>query len=142
MSETFLLPLIFSGVGALLLLVAVFAWRRTRRFVAESLRAQGRVVGFEESSGDGGPTYAPVVSFTATGGESVRFTDAIYSRLRGYDVGAQVEVLYHYQDHSRARLASPFRLYFVPGLLGFIGFVFTSVGAIIFWFTSGRAARW
>ncbi|MCA1630678.1 MAG: DUF3592 domain-containing protein [Acidobacteria bacterium] len=142
MSETFLLPLIFSGVGALLLLIAVFVLTRTRRFVAESLRAQGQVVGFEESAGDGGTTYAPVVTFTSQSGDDVQFTDSIYSRPRGYDVGQQVEVLYHYRDHSRARLASPFRLYFVPGLLGFIGLVFTSVGVIVFWFTSGRAEKW
>jgi hypothetical protein len=142
MSETFLLPLIFSGVGALLLLIAVFVLRRTRRFVAESLRAQGQVVGFETSSGDGGTTYAPVVTFTASSGEVIQFTDSIYSRPRGYDVGQQVEVLYHFQDHNRARLASPFRLYFVPGLLGFLGFVFTSVGLIVFWFMPGRTAKW
>ena len=134
MSETFLLPLIFTGVGALLLLIASFVLGRTRRFVRESLRAQGQVVGFEESAGDGGTTYAPVVTFTSQSGVDVRFTDSIYSRPRGYNVGQQVEVLYHYQDHHRARLASPFRLYFVPGLLGFLGLVFASVGVIVFWF--------
>jgi hypothetical protein len=135
MSEKYLLPLIFSGVGALLLLIGLFVWLRVRRFVAESLRARGQVVGFAESMGSkGGVTYAPVVSFTASGGEVFEFTDPLYSRPRGYDLGQQVEVLYHYQDHSRARLASPFRLYFVPGLLGFLGLVFTSVGATVFWF--------
>ncbi len=132
-SEKYLI-LILPGVGALLLLITLFVWRRVRRFVAESLRAQGKVIGFEESSGDSGTTYAPVVSFTARGGEVFQFTDPVYSRPRGYDVGQQVELLYHYQDHSRARLASPFRLYFVPGLLGFIGLIFTSAGVIIFWF--------
>ena len=126
--------LIFPGIGVLLLLIALLVWLRTRRFVRESLRAQGTVVGFDESRDEGSTTYAPVVSFTAQSGVAVQFTDLIYSRPRGYDVGQQVEVLYHWQDHSRARLASPFRLYFVPGLLGFLGLVFSSAGVIIFWF--------
>ncbi|HVG28471.1 MAG TPA: DUF3592 domain-containing protein [Pyrinomonadaceae bacterium] len=135
MSQRYLFPLIFSGVGALLLLIGMFILGRVRRFVAESLRAQGEVVGFAESSGSkGGVTYAPVVSFTARDGGVFQFTDPLYSRPRGYDVGQRVEVLYHWQDHGRARLASPFRLYFVPGLLGFLGLVFTSVGAAVFWF--------
>jgi hypothetical protein len=134
MNERYL-SLILPGVGVLLLLIGLFVWRRVRRFVAESLSAQGLVVGFDESrGGKGGVSYAPVVIFTARDGGVVRFTDPIYTRPRGYDVGQQVEVLYHWQDHSRARLASPFRLYFVPGLLGFLGLVFASAGAIIFWF--------
>jgi hypothetical protein len=142
MSEKYI-SLIFPGVGVLLLLIGLFVWRRTRRFVAESLRAQGTVVGFAESRGSkGGTSYAPVVNFTAGGGEVFRFTDPLYTRPRGYDVGQQVEVLYHWQDHSRARIASPFRLYFVPALLGFLGLVFTSVGVIVFWFMPGQATKW
>jgi hypothetical protein len=134
MSEKYLV-LLFPGAGVLLLLVALLFWLRTRRFVAEALRAQGAVVGFEESHDEGSTTYAPVVSFTAQSGVAVQFTDNVYSRPRAYDVGQQVEVLYHYQNPRRARLASPFRLYFVPGLLGGIGFTFMTVGMIVFWFT-------
>jgi hypothetical protein len=133
MSERYL-SLILPGVGLLLLLVGAFVLYRVRRFVKESLRATGTVVGFDESRGGrGGRTYAPVVTFEVRDRGVVRFTDPIYTSPKGYDVGQQVEVLYHWHDHSRARLASPFRLYFLPVLLGFLGFVFTSVGAIIFW---------
>ena len=134
MSIEKLVFLIFPGIGVLLMLIALLVWLRTKRFVAESLRAQGTVVGFEESHDEGSTTYAPVVNFTAQSGVAVQFTDKVYSRPRGYDVGQQVEVLYHYQNPRRARLASPFRLYFVPGLLGGMGFTFASIGAIVFWF--------
>ncbi|HEX8162639.1 MAG TPA: DUF3592 domain-containing protein [Pyrinomonadaceae bacterium] len=135
MSERYLI-LIMPGVGLLLLLIGAFVLYRVRRFVKESLRTTGTVVGFDERrGGKGGRTYAPVVTFEVRDRGAFRFTDPLHTSPKGYDVGQQVEVLYHWQDHSRARLASPFRLYFVPGLLGFLGLVFTSVGAIIFWFT-------
>lgn len=124
--------LIFPGVGALLLVIGAYALRRVRSFIKECLRATGTVVGFNERRGSkGGRTYAPVVTFE-TQGEVVRFTDPLYTSPRGYDVGQQVEVLYHWQDHTRARLASPFRLYFVPALLGLLGLIFASVGIIVY----------
>jgi hypothetical protein len=125
-------PLIFSAVGVVLLAIALIVFVRLRRFVREALRTQGTVVGFVERRGSkGGQTYAPVVTFATQTGQH-QFTDSVSSRPAGYSVGDRVEVLYHWQDHARARLASPFRLYFVPGLLGFLGLVFTAVGTILF----------
>ena len=132
MANRYLFLLIFGGIGAALTLVAVFLWSGTRRFVSESLRAQGTVIRLAESRDSDGTTYSPVVRFAARGGGEFEFTDPVSSRPAGYRVGQQVEVLYHWQDHNRARLASPFRLYFVPGLLGFLGLIFTSVGTILF----------
>lgn len=128
-----LVSLLFPLVGLLLLGIGAFVLYRVRRFVKESLRTRGTVVGFaERRSSKGGRTFAPVVTFEAQGGGTFRFTDPLYTSPRGYDVGQQVEVLYHWQDHSRARLASPFRLYFVPALLALLGTVFTFVGAVVY----------
>src|SRR5687768_2606609 len=107
MANRYLFLLIFGGVGAALTLAAVFVLIRTRRFVSESLRAQGTVVRLAESRDSDGTTYSPVVRFAARGGGGVEFTDPVSSRPAGYSVGQQVEVLYHWQDHTRARLASP-----------------------------------
>jgi hypothetical protein len=136
--------LIFTGVGLLLLAMGVFAWLRTRRFISESLRAPGTVVGLEPRRGSkGGTTYSPVVEFATPEGVVRQFTDPVSSNPAGYSVGDRVEVLYHWQDHARARLASKFRLYFVAGLLSFLGLIFTGVGAVIFLFAfGGRDAPW
>jgi Protein of unknown function (DUF3592) len=124
--------LLFPATGLGLLAGGLIAWLRTRRFVSESFRTRGTVVGLAERRGSkGGTTYSPVVVFQTREGATREFTDPVASRPAGYSVGDQVEVLYHWQDQSRARLASPFRLYFVPGLLGFIGLVFTAVGCVI-----------
>ena len=124
--------LIFPAVGLVLLAIGVIVWLWTRRFVSESFRVSGRVVGLAERRGHkGGTTYSPVVEYATREGAVRQFTDPISSRPAGYSVGQQVEVLYHYRDHDRARLASRFRLYFVPALLGFMGLIFTGVGAVI-----------
>ena len=124
--------LIFPAVGLGLLAVGVVVWFKTRRFVAESFRVTGTVVGLTERRGSkGGTTYSPVVEFATREGTVRQFTDPVSSRPAGYSVGQQVEVLYHYRDHDRARLASRFRLYFVPLLLSFMGLLFTGIGAVV-----------
>lgn len=57
-------------------------------------------------------------------------------------MGERVEVLYHWRDHDRARLASRFRLYFVPALLGLMGLVFAGVGFVMLVSALGSDARW
>ncbi|MCA1615876.1 MAG: DUF3592 domain-containing protein [Acidobacteria bacterium] len=138
MDDPFLFLLIFGGVGGVLLLIAAFLWIRVRSFVAGAVRAKGTVVRLAKSRDSEGDTvYAPVVEFTARGGGVRRFTDPMSTSPAGYRVGQRVEVLYDRQDHDRARLASKFRLYFAPALLGFLGLVFTCVGVGIMLFSSG-----
>ena len=135
--------LIFPAVGLLLFVIGAVVWVRTRRFVAESFRVAGTVVGLSARRGHkGGTTYSPVVEFATREGVTRQFTDPVSSRPAGYSVGQRVEVLYHYRDHDRARLASTFRLYFVPALLGFMGLLFTGIGAIIALSAFGSDARW
>jgi hypothetical protein len=81
----------------------------------------------------GRATYSPVIIFTANDGREIEFNDPVSSRPAGYSIGDHVEVLYDWQDHSRARLASPFRLYLAPAIVGFLGLVFTSIGVAVLW---------
>lgn len=136
--------LIFPAVGLLLLIIGVVAWFRTRRFVSESFRVSGTVVALAARRGHkGGTTYSPVVEFATREGAVRQFTDPVSSRPAGYSVGQRVEVLYHWRDHDRARLASRFRLYFVPALLGFMGLIFAGVGLVTLVSIFGRGdARW
>ena len=136
--------LIFPAVGLVLLLIGVVVWVRTRRFVAESFRVGGTVVGLAARRGHkGGTTYSHVIEYATREGQLRQFTDPVSSRPAGYSVGDRVEVLYHWHDHDRARLASTFRLYFVPALLSFMGLIFTGVGLVIFVSAFGGGdARW
>lgn len=141
MEEHFTFLLIFAGVGATLLLIAAFVMFSVRRFVREALRAQGEVIDLVgHRGGKGGTTYAPVIVFTTQTGRH-QFTDPVRTNPPGYSVGDRVEVLYHWQDHGRARVNSTFRLYFVPGLLGFLGLIFSTVGVVLFFAFSAGAPR-
>ena len=125
--------LIMPAVGFLLLLIAVMIFVRVRRFVAGALRAQGTVISLAAHMHGGRATYSPVISFTARDGREIEFNDPVASRPASHQIGDRVEVLYDWQDHSRARLASPFRLYLAPAIVGFLGLVFASVGVAVLW---------
>lgn len=108
MDEQEILPLIFVGIGATLLLVAAVVLFTVRLFVRDALRTQGTVVKLVERRGHKtGRSYSPMVKFTTPAGE-FRFTETLSTNPAGYEVGDRVEVLYHWQDHSRAhRLGLP-----------------------------------
>lgn len=132
MGEQEIFLLVFGGVGATLLLASAAVLFTVRLFVRNALRTQGTVVRLVERRGHkNGRSYSPVVKFTTQTGH-FQFTETLGTNPAGYDVGDRVEVLYHWQDHKRARIASAFRLYFLPGLLGLLGIIFTSVGVLLF----------
>jgi len=116
-------------VAAILFLIALFLWVRTKSFVSEALKADGIVIGFDENNNEG-ISYAPVVRFTATGGRVIEFTDSVYSNPPGYKVGERIKIFYHRQDFKRARIAAPSRLYFAPGLLMFLAATFAGIGLV------------
>ena len=86
--------------------VLIYIWYRNRRFLAESLPAQGIVIGLHKSAGKSGPVYAPIVRFTVADGRIVEFTDSISSSPARFKVGDKVDVLYHRQRNSWARVSS------------------------------------
>lgn len=128
--EQLVTGLIFFAVGGALLAGAAFSWLRTRSFVAESVRGFGEVVGLREHNDDG-VTYSPVIRFSGPGGRVVEFTETTSSNPPGYSVGDRVEILYRPHDPGSARVASPWRLYLLAGILGTIGGVFFLVGLLV-----------
>ncbi len=128
--EQLVTGLIFFAVGGALLAGAAFAWLHTRRFVAEAVRGFGEVVGLYERSDDS-VTYSPVIRFSGPGGRAVEFTETTSSNPPGYSVGDRVEILYRPHDPKSARVASPWRLYLLAGILGTIGGVFSLIGLLV-----------
>jgi hypothetical protein len=134
--EQLITGLIFVALGAVFLLVAAIAWFRTRHFVGEALPAFGEVIALREHSGDG-VTYSPVVRFQTREGRPVEFTETTSSNPPGYAVGERIEVLYHWRDPSRARVASTFRLYLLAMIFGGLGVIFLAVGSLVAAFAGG-----
>jgi len=135
--EKLLLGLLFIALGGFTTLAAFFSLRRTRRFVAESLPADGEVMALREQRGRR-VMYAPVVRFTTQLGQTVEFTDEISSSRPGYRVGDRVRVLYDRRDPSEARVAPTYKLYGSDIILAASGAFFAAVGcALVYAFASG-----
>jgi hypothetical protein len=102
--------LLFGLVGLYLVSVAVRLIARMRDWNARAIRAEGTIVGFEEESPTGQraghPLFAPLVTFTATSGESIQFKSSRSERPNPYSVGQRVAVRYLPEDPNSADLES------------------------------------
>ncbi|HEV2860460.1 MAG TPA: DUF3592 domain-containing protein [Pyrinomonadaceae bacterium] len=121
----------FGGLGAAALLLAAFFWRRTRRFMRESVEGYGEVVGLQESVDDGSPIYAPVVLYTAADGVARRFVHHTASRPPAYSVGQRVGIRYHRERPADARMAGGLNLYLGAFISALIAAVFFLVALLV-----------
>ena len=113
----------------------------TRRDIAAGVSADGRVIDLiAERDSDGDDMYYPRVRFVTAAGEPVEFTGSVGSSPAAFDIGEAVAVLYDPADPGDARIDSFFQLWFGPLILGFLGFIFTTVGggAVIAFARSGN----
>lgn len=117
-------------LGGAFFVAAVFSWRRTRRFVEESMPAFGEVIELREHH-DEGVTYAPVVRFVAPGGRVVEFTEKISSNPPAHRVGEQVKILYRPEDPTRARVASTLNLYLLAMIFAAVGGAVAIIGLLL-----------
>jgi len=85
--------LLIAAVG--LVGLGVHQSRALLRLETTGVRAPGTVTGLESSrSGNSAPVYYPLVTYTAGGGQTLRFKDTTGSNPPLYRVGASVTVLY------------------------------------------------
>jgi hypothetical protein len=131
MSATSNIGVVFSLVGALLLVVGIILWINTRMFAARAQRVKGTVdhMKFRHDSEGGG--YAPVFQFKTLSGESIQVAEMIYSNPPQFQAGQVVDVLYDPQNPKRARINKGSSLYFVPLLLGGMGLLFFGIGVVL-----------
>ncbi len=125
-----LIGVIFTAVGAGLLVLTGGLWMETRAFVAGAARAKGEVTELEErrSGGDSSPTYRPTVRFLAADGTEVTFQSSTSSNPPSHRVGDEVGVLYEPGNPRHAEIDSFFDLWLGPLIAGILGAVFTLVG--------------
>lgn len=128
------------AIGALLLVIDLALWTKTRAFVARAATTSGVVTELIEvrDKDDGTSTFKPVVKFNAPGGEEVTFTSSFSSRPPAYAVGETVEVLYESRDLHGARIKGFGSLWLGPLILGGLGAAFAIIGASILY--AGRVS--
>jgi hypothetical protein len=128
--------LVLTGLGALLVSIGAVWFTRIRRFLATAVDVEGRVLGHQSrtsraTSGGSSTSYYPVVEFATAEGRSVQFADQVGGSPPSHEVGETVPVKYDPREPENARIATGFRLWFGPGLIGFLGLGFLVPGLIV-----------
>lgn len=100
------------------------AWLMTKhRLVARALRAQGRVIGYEEKRDSDGSTFAPIFTFVDANGKKHTLTRGWSTDLKAHRVGEPVEILYLREQPEKARIHSLSDIYGLPVILSATGAV-------------------
>jgi hypothetical protein len=121
---------IASGLGVLLLFIALVLWNKTRLFVAGATAAQGVVTDLivVRDNDGGSDTYKPEVRFSTEDGQEIVFTSSFSSRPAAYDVGEAVPVLYLPRQPREASIEGFGSLWSGCLILAGLGAVFSLIG--------------
>jgi hypothetical protein len=112
---------------------AWYFWRRSRRFIRESLQTSGEVIEIEVTDShidDNGTSYAPIVRYTAKDGVTREFTGGTMDSFEHFSIGDVVGVRYHRQDYANARVDTKASIYNVAIFLCLVG-MFIFIGGVI-----------
>jgi hypothetical protein len=125
------LAAIFVALGAGLWIAAARRFMARRAFVAGSVLAQGRVVGFRETRDRDRTSYFPEIEFRTQSGRAVRFHSELGSEEPARALGDAVSVRYRAEAPSAAEIDSFFSLWGLSVSLGALGAIFAGIGAAL-----------
>jgi len=110
------------GVSAFGLLGgALWAYFKQQRQMESRVAATGTVVELTTQATARGSIICPVVEFTASSGEKIRFTSEFGSRPAGHKIGQSVNIRYDATDPQKAEIESAMNLWLIPLILVFMG---------------------
>ena len=92
----------FLYVSLGLIALGVFFLLRTIAFLRRAVATEGTVVDMHASSGEHGPTYAPIVEYRRPDGQTQRFQEEGSSSHPGVSVGDRVPVKFDPERPERA----------------------------------------
>lgn len=75
------------------------------------------------------------------GGERIEFTSTVASSRPRHRPGERIQALYPADNPHAAQIDDVMSRGFVPLILGFIGLVFSLIGALTRWIASGQQAN-
>ena len=119
---------VISATGAVTATVlggAGWAYFSQQRKMESRTAATGTVVELSMGVGASGHAsmYYPVVEFTASSGEKIRFTSEFGSRPASHKIGQSVNVRYDAADPQKAEIESGMSLWLTPVILVFMGVI-------------------
>lgn len=97
------------------------------RWLNTSVTTTGTVISLDRHSGRKGTSYREHVRFASDDGSSVEFKSSV-STSSPFQVGETVPVRYDPAQPSRADVDTPFRRWFLTGLLGAMAVIPTGIG--------------
>jgi hypothetical protein len=121
-------------IGAAFLALAAIIGRNTWTFLAGARTAQGIVVGVEPDE-DGEGSF-PVISFTTPDGKTHRFRGALAASLSPQP-GERVDVVYHPNEPSSAKVKGLLSLWMGPLVAGGFGVAIVGVGLAVMFNVGG-----
>jgi len=129
-SNRFAVPILF-GLGFGLLLASYFAYSNTETFLESADRSSGQVIDLRQTDpgSDGSPTYAAVVEYIDRGGQRHTVVDSFSSDPPSYRKGDDVMILYNRNNPSDARIDRGVWNYWLSGICGSLGALFTLLGS-------------
>lgn len=122
-------PFFFLLFGLLFFATGSGLTYRQRSLESRGLEAVGVVVGLAESQGSDGSTYAPVVRFKTSSGQSVEFTSSYYSSPPDYEVGQSVNVAYPTETPEKAVIKGDGQL--LHSIFMLVGGVIVTIGSYL-----------
>ena len=128
-----IVAILFSTIGLIELIVAFVVWQNTQKFIQSAFKAKGvviQMISYRDT--DNTLMQKPLVKFKTQKGKEVVFTGSVASTNPSYTIGEKVDVFYQPEKPQEAKLKSSLEMYFVPFMLGGMGFLFFSVGFGIF----------
>lgn len=117
----------FLFVGLVTQGVAGYAAIRTGSWLSTSVETTGKVTDHESRRSRKGRTIAERVTFADPEGVEHEFVSSI-SSSSPFPIGSSVPVRFDPSNPNVAAINTPFRNWFIPGLLATIGLVFTFLG--------------
>jgi uncharacterized protein DUF3592 len=133
MGALILIGLLFVLIGLAILIGGVVSAVKQSRESARRVRATGTVVDLVKrvlNPGSGG-VYCPVVEFTPSTGQAVRFESEFGTMPATHQVGQTVAVRYEVADPQKAEVDSATSRWLVPGCMIGMGLAFLVLGGAL-----------
>jgi len=127
-----LIGLLFLVIGVAVLISGIVAADKQKRTSARGAPATGTVVDLVRKTFNSGSAgvYCPVVQFTTSTGQRIRFESAFGTMPASHHVGQTIAVRYDAANPQSAEVDSATANWFVPGCTIAMGFLFFAMGLV------------
>ena len=126
---------VFGSIGLALMVYGTIQAHERYPIFRDNIPTRGTLVELHEERNTTGPgtAYFPVIEFSTGNNERLRFQSAAGSEdAAGYEIGAEVDVLYDPRDPMHARTGSFAQLWEGPLAAGCIGLTIVLLSCLLF----------